>query len=122
MTTSILLRAVKGSTLTWTEVDTNFTNLKNTADSAAANATSALGSALNFASPTLVWSGLSLNLDISAYGVGFYIAINMVSGMHFVVVSSLSNGVPQDTGAGSCIVTAGGITSSGGAFTSVYKL
>jgi len=38
MTTSITLRATKGSALTHSEVDANFTNLQTTADAAATEA------------------------------------------------------------------------------------
>lgn len=86
MTTSITLRSVKGSPLTWNEVDDNFSNLKATAD-AAAVAGSVTSSGLTMSTNRLLGratassgvieelsigtnlsiSGGTLNVDLSAY-------------------------------------------------------
>ena len=58
MTTSITLRSVKGTPLTHNEVDDNFTNLKTTADAAAADASTAVNAKAN-ASAVGITSGAS---------------------------------------------------------------
>lgn len=109
MTTVVTLRSVKGSALTWTEMDNNFINLRNTADAAAKDSLAAhLAGAETFTGFKTLSGGFDGTIIAGVNGnqqTTLAAALRQLDGMVMPVVKQVSLNTPAASPAhGDCYI------------------